>query len=175
MSQYRTTTSPVLSTAVSVNPTSESKVPVSSQLPTSSLPPVSTANTPPSPTTPPVPSSEKCRINVKEYDDVTASVHGVEISNAGIYPDTGRDLIDSAIICGARVEADEHTGFDFDCPPLGEKFHLERDQDETLRFIRGKETWTAKDERCKILSDWHESDDLQKVCSHWVEWRGTKC
>jgi hypothetical protein len=57
-------------------------------------------------------------------------------------------------MCMTGKEGGDQTGVDVPCEPIGETIHLQRDADNTLRFIRGKETWTAKDERCKIVKDW---------------------
>lgn len=57
-------------------------------------------------------------------------------------------------MCMTGKSGGDSTGVDVPCEPIGEMIHLQRDSDNTLRFIRGKETWTSADERCKIVKDW---------------------
>jgi len=57
-------------------------------------------------------------------------------------------------MCMTGVDGGDTTGVDVKCEPIGETFHLQRDADNTLRFIRGKETWTSADEKWKIVKDW---------------------
>jgi hypothetical protein len=90
---------------------------------------------PPSPSS--APSSDKCRIAVKEFNHTDSHNHGEEIWNVSAYPDTGEKLKDSSFICMAGVDADERSGVDVKCEPLGQAFHLHREKDDALHIIWG--------------------------------------
>lgn len=65
-------------------------------------------------------------------------------------------------MCLTGLEGDERAGVDMPCEPIGEILHIQRDADSTLRFIRGNETWTSVDERCRIVKDWWQPHDNQR-------------
>jgi hypothetical protein len=60
------------------------------------------------------------------------------------------------------VDADERSGVDIKCEPIGQAVHLQREQDDALRFILGAQTWMASDSRCKLVKDWYQHDPTQK-------------
>jgi hypothetical protein len=106
---------------------------------------------PPSPTS--APSSDKCRIAVNEFDHINPNNHGEEIWNVSVSPDTDKKLKENSFICMTDFDADERSGVDVKCDPLGQAFHLQRDKDDALRIIWGEQTWMADDKRCKIVKD----------------------
>ncbi|KAH7073921.1 peptidase S8/S53 domain-containing protein [Paraphoma chrysanthemicola] len=141
---------------VSAIPTSSSSaIIVSSLLPALTTPPAS------SPTPPETVPHEQCRIYVKEYDNADPNQLGEDIWNISVFPITGDQLKDNSPICAAGAEADERTGVDVQCEPLGGPLHLQREKDRTLRLRFGKETWTGSDEKCNLVKDWYVFDTTQ--------------
>jgi hypothetical protein len=70
-------------------------------------------------------------------------------------------LRDSTQLCMTGADAEELSGVDVKCEPIGEAFKLQRDKDDLLRFIWGAQTWTASDARCKTVKNWYEFDATQ--------------
>ncbi|KAH7089519.1 peptidase S8/S53 domain-containing protein [Paraphoma chrysanthemicola] len=156
-----TSTSPSISHTATVRSSDISNTRSSSSRVTPSGPPASSTMTPSAPTPPVAPPSEQCRIYVKEYDNADPNQLGEDIWNISIFPITGEQLKDNSPICTAGARADERTGVDVQCEPLGGPLHLQREKDRTLRLIFGKETWTGGDKNCNLVKDWYVFDTTQ--------------
>jgi hypothetical protein len=126
------------------------------------LTPVSSTNSILPPTSMATPPSNKRRVYVNEYDHADPNTHDKVILNVSVYPDTGAILKDNTAICMTGVDADERSGVDVKCDPIGQALHLQREQDDALRFISGAQTWKASDSRCRLVKDWYLHDPTQK-------------
>ncbi|KAF2676630.1 subtilisin-like protein [Lentithecium fluviatile CBS 122367] len=135
-------------------------------LPTTSLIPPPPATASPSPA-PPSPTPDQCRINVIEFDNPDPNNHTSEVWSIAIMPLTPNNaLTNNTKICFHGTDANEQTGVDVACPPIGEGdksvINVRREIGDRLRFVWGNETWTAEDERCVTLENWHQSDIDEK-------------
>jgi hypothetical protein len=107
-----------------------------------------------------------------DYDHVDSSKPGVELWNVGIYPDFGSEVRQQTAICMTGDYADEHSGIDVKCDPVGDAFHVLREKDNNmLHFNWGSQTWTSTDSKCKTVKDWYQFDAAQKD----MKKRNTEC
>ncbi|KAF2878051.1 peptidase S8/S53 domain-containing protein [Massariosphaeria phaeospora] len=156
--------SSTLSTSL-ITSTATSGSPLMTSLPSTDIssttePSLSSSGTSP-PIATPEPVKEQCRIAVAEFDDENPDNHEVEEWNIRIYPFSSNALLNNTLICERGASAEERTGVDMKCPHLGNGtlgiMNVRREANDALRFIWGDTTWTGDDERCILLSDWHDS------------------
>jgi hypothetical protein len=151
--------------------TSTLEPPITSASTTTSAPPPATPtstitpspiNSRPTSVPSPIPSSDQCRIKVVEFDDPNPSNHSAEVWSVSIFPVTANALTNNTQICFHGTDANEQTGVNVKCPPIGEDdegfVNVRREGGDRLRFIWGSKTWTAEDNQCKLLQGWHQSD-----------------
>ncbi|KAF1963807.1 subtilisin-like protein [Byssothecium circinans] len=159
-SSFTSTSTPSSTPILSATPSGMTTVTTTTTAaPSTSSTPTSSPQSPPTPT----PAAEKCRITVAEFDNPDPNLHGPENWSIAIFPMASNALTNNTMLCFHGTTADEQTGVNVACPPLGDDdmgtVNVRREANDRLRFIWGVKTWTAEDKGSGCRSEgWKDED-----------------